>query len=47
MIKPKKLSKGDTINTVSLSNGMAGEPRFRYRYEYGKSRLEKLFKSSS
>ena len=44
MIKPEKLSHGDKITTISLSNGMAGEESFRYRYEYGKSRLQDIFK---
>ena len=44
MIKPGKLSHGDKIVTVSLSNGMAGESAFKYRYEYGKSRLQEIFK---
>jgi len=43
VIKPKKLSKGDIVSTISLSGGMAGENLFRYRYNYGKSRLENVF----
>lgn len=44
MIKPKALKEGDTIAIVSLSSGMGGDDMFRYRYEIGKERLEKIFK---
>ncbi|WP_097677641.1 S66 family peptidase [Schnuerera ultunensis] len=43
MIKPKKLKKGDTVATVSLSWGGAGDKEYRYRYEIGKKRMEELF----
>lgn len=43
MIKPKKLKRGDTVATVSLSWGGAGDKEFRYRYEIGKKRMEELF----
>ena len=41
LIKPHKLTAGDTIATISLSWGGAGV--FRYRYEIGKSRLHDIF----
>ena len=43
MIKPKKLSKGDTIAIVSLSSGMAGDKLYKHRYKLGKKRLEQEF----
>ena len=43
MIKPENLKKGDKIATISLSSGLAGNKKFRYRYEIGKNRLENLF----
>ncbi len=42
-IKPNKLSIGDTIATVSLSGGRAGDPHNAERYLIGKTRLEELF----
>lgn len=41
LIKPNKLSHGDTIATITLSWGGAG--LFPYRYEVGKRRLEDIF----
>jgi uncharacterized protein with von Willebrand factor type A (vWA) domain len=43
LIKPQKLVKGDTVATVSLSWGGAGDEEIRWRYEQGKSRLEQIF----
>lgn len=43
MIKPKRLTKGDTVAIVSLSSGLGGEPAFLHRYEMGKKRLEDEF----
>lgn len=43
MIIPEKLKKGDTVAIVSLSSGIGGDEAFRYRYEIGKERLEKVF----
>ena len=43
MLKPQRLSKGDTVAIVSLSSGMGGEPAFIHRYEIGKKRLETAF----
>lgn len=40
LIKPQKLKKGDTIATVSLSWGGAGDPDLLWRYNLGKERLE-------
>jgi len=41
--KPKHLSAGDTIATVSISHGWAGEPKVKWKYELGKKRLEEIF----
>jgi len=41
LIQPKKLKRGDTIATVSLSSGSAGD--FLHRYKLGVSRLENDF----
>ena len=41
LIKPNKLTHGDTIATITLSWGGAG--LFSYRYEVGKRRLENIF----
>lgn len=43
VIKPKGLKKGDTIATVSLSWGGAGDKEIRHRYELGKKRLKEVF----
>jgi len=43
LIKPKRLVAGDTIATVSLSWGGAGDEDIRWRYFQGKERLEKVF----
>lgn len=43
MIKPKKLTKGDTVAIVSLSSGSAGDKTFKHRYIQGKKRLEEEF----
>ena len=43
LIKPKRLSAGDTIATVSTSHGWAGEKNMRWKYELGKKRLEDIF----
>lgn len=40
---PQGLKKGDTVATVSLSWGGAGEEKIRYRYEIGKKVLEQEF----
>lgn len=42
MIKPDRLSAGDTIAFISLSSGLAGEPKIKYRWKTAKSRLEEL-----
>ena len=41
--KPKHLSAGDMIATVSVSNGWAGDPDIFWKYELGKKRLEDIF----
>lgn len=43
MIKAHQLKPGQTITTVSLSSGMAGDAQFLPRYHYGISRVEALF----
>lgn len=43
LIKPKKLSKGDTIATISISGGRAGDSDLLWRYQLGKRRLEEIF----
>ena len=43
LLKPKHLSAGDTIATVSVSHGWAGEPNMTWKYELGKKRLEEKF----
>ncbi len=42
MIKPKKLSVGDTVATISPSWGCAGSARVRWQYELGVQRLREL-----
>lgn len=39
LIKPKKLCPGDTIATISLSGGSAGEQDMLWRYQLAKQRL--------
>lgn len=41
LLKPKKLSIGDKVATISLSWGGAGE--LPHRYQYGKKQLEDIF----
>ncbi len=43
LIKPPKLKWGDTVATISISGGRAGDPDMLARYETGKKRLESLF----
>lgn len=43
MLKPNMLKPGDTVATVSLSWGGAGEEGLKHRYYMGKKRLEKEF----
>ena len=43
LIKPKRLLNGDTISTVSVSYGWAGDERHRWQYDLGKKRLEDLY----
>ena len=42
-IKPRKLSAGDRVATISLSGGSAGEADMHWRYEIAKHRLHDLF----
>jgi len=42
MIKPQKLSMGDTIATISPSWGCAGTARVKWQYELGVQRLREL-----
>ncbi|NLK06674.1 MAG: LD-carboxypeptidase [Spirochaetales bacterium] len=41
--KPRHLEPGDTVATVSLSWGGAGDAELLWRYEVGKKRLEDVF----
>lgn len=43
LIKPKKLSPGDTVATISISAGRAGDADMLPRYNIGKKRLEDVF----
>lgn len=43
LVKPKMLSPGDKVATVSLSWGGAGDPELLWRYELGKRRLEEIY----
>ena len=43
LIKPKRLIYGDTISTVSVSHGWAGDENSKWRYDFGKKRLEDLY----
>lgn len=43
LIKPAKLNAGDTVATVSLSCGCAGDKDLVWRYLVGKKRLEQVF----
>ncbi len=41
--KLPRLKKGDTVATISLSSGVAGDPELLGRYEIGKKRLQEHF----
>lgn len=43
LIKPKKLKSGDTIATISISGGRAGDDDMIWRYQIGKKRLQEIF----
>ena len=43
LTKSNKLKRGDTIATISLSWGGAGEPDLKWRYDQGVKRLEEVF----
>ena len=43
LIKPERLKQGDTVASVSLSWGGAGDPEINRRYLQGKRRLEDVF----
>ncbi len=43
LIKPKRLCPGDTVATVSLSWGGAGDENLLWRYKVGKQRLQEQF----
>ena len=43
LIKPKHLSIGDTIASVSISHGWAGDDEIVWKYKLGKKRLEDVF----
>ncbi len=42
LIRPKALKPGDTVAAVSLSWGAAGDPKVRWKYDFGKQRIESL-----
>jgi hypothetical protein len=41
--KPKRLHTGDTVATISISGGRAGDSDMLDRYHTGKQRLESIF----
>ncbi len=43
IVKPRKLQEGDTVATVSLSWGGAGDAHLLWRYNLGKQRLQEQF----
>ncbi|MDR1643182.1 MAG: LD-carboxypeptidase [Clostridiales bacterium] len=43
LVKPPSLKPGDTVATVSLSGGYAGDSAITWRYMQGKEQLENLF----
>lgn len=43
LLKPQALKAGDTVATVSLSWGGAGDPEILWRYKQGVKRLEEVF----
>lgn len=43
LIIPKKLNPKDTVASVSLSWGGAGDPNIRWRYHLAKARLKEIF----
>ncbi len=43
LIKPKRLRPGDTVATISISGGRAGDADLLWRYQLGKARLEDAF----
>lgn len=43
LIKPERLRPGDTVATISISGGRAGDKDMLWRYELGKKRLEDVF----
>ncbi|MCF0222585.1 MAG: LD-carboxypeptidase [Fibrobacter sp.] len=43
LLLPKRLQIGDKVATVSLSSGLAGEEKFKYKYELGVKRLYDVF----
>lgn len=43
LMKPQKLRPGDTIATISLSGGRAGDPDMIERYTFGKQQLKEHF----
>ena len=43
LIKPPRLRSGDTVATVSLSWGGAGDEALIWRYQVGKRRLKEQF----
>lgn len=42
LIKPHRLNRGDTIATVSISNGWSGDIDIKWKYELGVTRLNEI-----
>ncbi len=43
LIKPQRIHPGDTVATISISGGRAGDKDMLWRYELGKRRLQEVF----
>lgn len=43
LIKPNKINVGDTVATISISGGRAGDSDLQWRYQLGKNRLQEIF----
>ncbi len=43
LIKPQRIYPGDTVATISISGGRAGDKDMLWRYELGKRRLQEVF----
>lgn len=43
LIKPSRLHFGDTVATISISGGRAGDSDLLWRYQLGRKRFEDVF----